>query len=130
MSDVDIGHRAPHRHRVRFGLCAVAAVLFALALISDVVSGFLNPRCPPGWTRWDFEPGPAVVLGIPVALLLAVSGVAVLRARREAPISDRGLPIATVCAGVLALLAAVTLFILASNLVDQLTDPTAGCTTF
>jgi len=130
MSDIGIGHPAPRRHQARFLLSTVATGLFALALVSDVLSGTFQPSCPPGWTRWDFEPGSAWILAIPVALLLIVSGVGSLRARRAVGNPRRGFPVATVFAGLLALLAALTLLVFASSLIDQITNPTAGCTTF
>ncbi len=129
MSDVGTSQPGPQGRHARFRLSALSTILFALALVSDVLSGIFQPACPPGWTRWDFEPSSGWIIGV-VALLLALSGVGALRARRPVASSRGGRPVATVLAGLLALVAAVSLLVLASNLVDQVTNPTAGCTTF
>ena len=128
MSDVGVDP-GPRSHRARFSFCLVATVLFALALACDIVSEVFQPTCPPGWTRWDFEPGLALT-GIPVTLLLLVSAGATLRARGVHPSPRRRVPIATLVAVILALIATLTLLIFAYSLLVQVVNPNAGCITF
>jgi hypothetical protein len=130
MSDIGVVDRVPARPRARFALCLIAGVLFAVALVSDVVLAVVQPTCPPGWTSFNLGPGVALILAIPVTLLLVVSIVAAVRARRPRRTLTGGFPVATSLSALLALLATGTAFLILASALDQLINPNAGCITF
>ena len=118
------------RSLARLVLCVLATGLFALALVADVTLAFIRPTCPSGWTSWDFEPGLALIIGVPVSLLLVVSIVATRRARSASRSPRGGAAAATLVSALLALLATGTVVLIAAGLVEQAVNPNWGCTTF
>jgi hypothetical protein len=130
MSDVSVADRAPARPRARFSFCIIASVLFAVALVSDIVLAMVQPTCPPGWTSFNLGPGVALIMAIPVMLLLFASIVATVRASRPRRVLASGFPVATFLSALLAILATGTAFLIVAGALDQVINPNAGCITF
>jgi hypothetical protein len=130
MSDGDIVDLVPHRHRMRLAFGVAATSIFALVLVSDVISAVIRPSCPPGWTSWNLEPGLAIFIAVPVTLLMIVSAVLAFRARGEHTVHHRGPPLATSFTALLVFLAGAMLVLFIYGIVAQTANPSLGCVTF